>query len=207
VFNVPVTSLYKGELITSVAALSEAIELGLVEDPVPDGTFVNMPVVLPEMPIEVMGSVATANQVTMLPTQVFGRGFKVDVFELGTSLGRQPLRPAIPPLIIGQSSGLQTGVATGTPPVKSTAIDAQPVFQFAIPTAPPTVFQYTPLVQDITLRLANGIAPSAITSDSDLFTRNANFAITGVRSDNVETFTVNTLTVNNIQLQYADGAL
>jgi hypothetical protein len=197
VINVPVTDKYKGELITSVDALGEALELGLVGDPVPDGTWVNIPVVLPAITLEVGLVAPLASQ------QVYGRGYLVDVFELGTSLGRQPLRFGSVP--IGQSSSLQTGVATGTPPTLPTAVDAQPVFQFAIPTVTPTAFSYSPIANDVVVRLANGIAPAAITADLDLFRRNATGAITAHVVDTVSTFTITT-TVNNLQLQFVEGS-
>jgi hypothetical protein len=210
VINVPVRPTYKGELITTVAALNEAIELELVDEPVPDGTWVNMPVVIPTQLIEVSGTGPGA--VTLPPTQVYGRGFKVDVFELGTSLGRQPLRAAFPPHPIGNSSSIFSGVG----PIKPTTPDnaGGPVFQFAIPSAAPTSFSYTPVSQDVSVRLANGVAPAAATSDvPDLYTRATlagsppnSGAITGYNSANVESITVNA-TFNNFQLQYADGAL
>lgn len=201
VINVPVTDKYKGELITTVAALGEALELGLVGDPVPDGTWVNLPVVLPGTTLEVGDPLVTPPVAT---TQVFGVGYRVEVFELGTSLGRQPFRSNFLP--IGQAAGLQTGVPTGVPPTLPTTIDPQPVFQFAIPTAPPgTVFSYSPLATDVTVRLANGVAPAAIVSDADLFKRSATGAITAFYTDTVSTFTIQT-TVNNLQLQFVEGS-
>jgi hypothetical protein len=201
VINVPVTDHYAGERITSLAALSDAIELGLVGDPVPDGTWVNMPVVLPDTKLEVGDPLVTPPASTR---QVYGRGYLVDVFELGTSLGRQPLRFGSVP--VGQASGLQTGVATGTPPILSTAIDPQSVFQYAIPTAPPAgVFSYSPLSADVVVRLATGVTPSMIVSDTDLFKRSSNGAITGYNVNNVASYVIMT-TVNNVQLQFAEGS-
>jgi len=201
VINVPVTALYAGERITTLAALSDAIELGLVGDPVPDGTWVNLPVVMPSTQLEVGDPLVYPPQPAK---QVYGRGYLVDVFELGTSLGRQPYRSGSVP--IGQASGLQSGVATGTPPVLSTAIDPQLVFQYAIPTVPPAgVFSYTPVSTDVVVRLATGIAPSVIVSDADLFKRSTSGAITGYYIDKVASYTVMT-TVNNLQLQFTEGS-
>ncbi|HEY5933193.1 MAG TPA: hypothetical protein VIU61_01085 [Kofleriaceae bacterium] len=200
VVNVPVTTKYKGELITTVAALGEAIELGLVGDPVADGTWVNLPVVLPGTTLEVGDPLVTP---PVAPTEVFGVGYRVDVFELGTRLGRQPFRTGFMP--IGQASGLQTGVPTGVPPSLPTSIDPQPVFQYAIPTAPPgTTFSYSPLSTDVTVRLATNVAPAVIVSDADLFKRSAIGAITAFYTDTVSTFTIQT-TVNNLQLQFEEG--
>jgi len=209
VVNVPLTGLYKGELITSVAALGECVDKGLCGEPVNDGTWVNLPVVLPTQQIEIA---AGTPPVTAMPTQVYSRGFKVDVFEIGTrydvagtvTFARQPFRSNFVPL--GQCTGLQTGVATGG--VLPTAIDPALVFQFPIPAAPPgTTFSYSPLCQEIVTRLANGIAPTAITADvPDLYARNATGAMTGFNATNVATFTITGVT-NNIQLQFADGFL
>lgn len=52
VFTVAVTDAYRGELITSLAALEDAIELGLVEDPVATGAFVSWPVVPADYELE-----------------------------------------------------------------------------------------------------------------------------------------------------------
>ena len=199
VLNVPVTDAYDGEKITSLAALNEAIDRGLVGDPIVEGTWINLPVVPPGTMLEVGGGMPP-----MPAKQVYARGYLVDAFELGTSLGRQPLRLGIVNVL--QASLLQSGVATGSPPVKPTTPDAQPVFQAVIPTAPPTTTQtYSPLVNDVTVRLADGVAPSEITSDTELFTRTAAGAITGYRADHVESFVVGTI-VNNLQLQFAEGA-
>jgi hypothetical protein len=201
VINVPVTTKYAGELITTMAALSDAIDLGLVGEPIADGTWVNMPVVLPGTSLEVGDPSLTP---PVPAKQVYGRGYLVEVFELGTSLGRQPLRNGSIP--IGQSSSLQSGVATGTPPVLSTAVDPQPVFQYPIPTAPPGMtFSYSPVTTDVVVRLATDVAPTAIVADADLFRRSSSGAITGYYVTTVAMYTVTT-TVNNLQLQFAEGS-
>jgi len=201
VINVPVTDLYAGELITSLPALGEAIERGLVSDPVPDGTWMNMPVVLPGTKLEV----AAAPAAPLPAKQVYGRGYLVDVFELGTSLGRQPLRSGFIP--VAQASTLLDGVATpGNPPTLTTTVHAQPVFQYPIPTVVmPTVFSYSPVSTDVVVRLADGVAPSAITSDLDLFRRTATGVMTAYVPSNVASFTVGTL-VQNLQIQYMEGS-
>jgi hypothetical protein len=198
VVDVTVTTTYAGQLFTSTDALTAAINLGLVDTPVADGTWVNLPVVLPNLMLEV-GSTAPP-----LPTrQVYAEGYLVDVFELGTSLGRQPLKNGMVP--VGQASSLLSGVATGSPPVMPTTPDAQPVFQYAIPTAPPTTTpNYTPVTTTVTVQLASGIAPSSVTADNQLFVRSSSGAITGYYVDNVASFTVTT-TTNNMQIQFTDG--
>lgn len=193
------TAAYGDEQITSLAALNEAIERGLVGDPIVEGTWINLPVVMPGTKLDVGGE-----QMTLDPKQVFARGYRVDAFELGTSLGRQPLRLGIVNVL--QASYLQSGVAVGEPPVKPTTVDPQPVLQAVIPTMPPTMTQtYSPLVNDVIVRLANDVPPAAITADAELFTRTAAGAINGIRADHVESFTIGTV-VNNLQIQFTEGA-
>jgi hypothetical protein len=201
VLNVPVTDAYAGEKITSLDALTEAIELGLVGDPIVEGTWVNMPIVPPGTKLEVGPANAT------LPAKkVYARGFLADAFEIGTGVGRQPLRLGI--VDVRQASFLVTGVPTGTPPIISTTPDPQPVFQPTIPTVAPILVpptpNYSPLCQDVNVQLADGVAPTAITSDADLFRRAANGTMNGYRPDNVDHFTIGTI-VNNLQIQFVEG--
>jgi hypothetical protein len=212
---VPFTAMYAGEQITSLEALNEAVERGLVGEPVNDvllgavnsNTFINLPVVLPGTTLEV-GPLTTD---VLPPRQVYGRGFLVDVFELGTKFGRQAFRNGFVPL--GQASGLQTGVpaADGSLP---TAIDSKLVFQYAIPTAAAAANtpNYSPLAFDVTVRLTSnpvpGVAPAAIVADGDLFKRAANGAISGAITafftTTVASFTIGTVP-NNLQLQFEEG--
>jgi hypothetical protein len=198
VIDVPFTDTYAGQLITSLDALDDAVNLGIVGTPTPDGTWINMPVVLPGLLLEV------GSDVPPLPTQqVYGEGYLVDVFELGTSLGRQPLKSGQVP--VGQASSLMTGVASGSG-VLSTTPDPSLVFQYAIPTtAPTTTPNYSPVATTVTVQLADGVAPSAITSDGDLFVRNSSGAVTGYYVANVAGYTVTT-TTSNMQLQFTEGS-
>lgn len=199
IIYVPVTSAYEGQLVTTMAALSDAIDLGLVGAPVPAGTWIDMPVVMPGTKLEVSATAPPAET-----KQVYAHGYLVDVFELGASLGAQPLRNGL--VTIGQASSLLSGVASGTPPTLPVSADAQVVFQFAIPTAPPSgAPNYTPLTTEVDVRLAAGVAPTAITGDADLFKRSMTGAISAYYTDTVASFTVTT-TVTNKQIQFADGA-
>ncbi|CAN5715902.1 hypothetical protein BH11MYX3_BH11MYX3_33710 [soil metagenome] len=198
VIYVPVTSAYKGELLTSTAALQEAIDLGLVSDPVPAGTWRNMPVVPTGTKLEVS---------TTLPpvpaTEVYARGHRVELIPLGGALGIQPLRNGSP--IAGQEARLLSGVASGTPPALPTALDATPVFQLGIPIAPPTTTpNYSPIVTELDVRLATAVDPVTITSDTQLFRRATNGSISGYLTDAVDSFTTTT-TVSNKQIQFVDG--
>jgi hypothetical protein len=199
VIYVPVTSAYAGQLLPTMTALADARTLGLVGEAVPAGTWINLPVVLPGTKLEVSAGVTAPTK------QVFARGYRVDVFELGTSLGQQPLRNGLVPT--GQASSLLSGVATGVPPSLPVAPDAQPVFQFAIPAGPPmpNAPNYSPIAAEVDVRLATGVDPTMVMADGDLFKRNAAGAISGYYVDKVASFTVTT-TVTDRQVQYVDGA-
>jgi hypothetical protein len=195
---VPVTAAYNGELITSVDALNEAFDKGLVGEPKPAGTWRNMPVVPPGTKLELGTSVDP-----MVALPVYGRGYTVELFPLGGALGIQPLRNGQPPM--GQESRLLSGVATGTPPAMPTSLDAQPVFQYGIPTAPPTTsYNYTPLVTEIDVRLATGVDPTAIMTDASLFKRSTSGSIQGYYPAAVDNYVVTT-NVSNKQIQFVDG--
>lgn len=193
---VPVTVMYAGELITSIDALNEAIELGLVGEPKPAGTWRNMPIVPPGTKLELGGSAAP-----MEATKVYGRGHVLDALPMGYV---QPLSSGRIPM--GQEARLLTGVATGTPPVLSTQLDPTPVFQYGIPAAPPTTtFNYSPVVTELDVRLANGVEPSAINGDAQLFKRSTTGAVTGYYTDAVASYIVTTV-ISNKQIQFAEGA-
>lgn len=196
IMYVPLTLAYQGQLITSVEALQEAFDRGFIGEPKSAGTWRNMPVVPPGTKLEVGG----ANP-PVAATQVYGRGYIVELFPLGGAFGIQPLRFGSVP--IGQESRLLSGVLTGG--VLSTTLDAQPVFQYGIPTAAPTTtFNYTPVVTQLDVRLASGVDPTAITSDTALFKRGATGLISGYYPAAVDNYVVTT-TVSNKQIQFVEG--
>ena len=199
IIHVPVTPQYAGHVIASVEALAEAIELGLVDEPQPAGTWQNMPMVPPGTKLELGGTAEP-----MPATQVYAQGYRVDVLPLGGAFGVQPLRNGSIPM--GQEARLLSGVASGTPPALPTSPDAQPVFQYGIPAAPPTTaFNYTPVVTQLDVRLANGVEPTAISNDSQLFRRTGTGALNGYFASTVSNYVVTT-TVTNKQIQFAEGS-
>jgi hypothetical protein len=200
IMYVPVTATYAGEVLTSVDALAEALDLGLVAEPIPAGTWRNMPVVPPDTKLEVGGTPPVS---PVLPTEVYGRGYRVTLFPLGGDRGTQPLRNGSMP--VGQESRLYSGVASGTPPTLPVSADAQPLFQYGIPAAPPTTsYNYTPLVTQLDVRLANGVAPSTIMGDAQLFARSGSGSINGYYTDTVASYELTT-TVSNKQIQFTEG--
>jgi hypothetical protein len=52
IFTIDVTSAYDGEQLTSLAAIEDAIDMGLVGEPVPTGTFVSWPIVPADFTLE-----------------------------------------------------------------------------------------------------------------------------------------------------------
>jgi hypothetical protein len=185
---VHVTPRYRGELLTSLAALDDAIELGLVDEPVPAGTWVNAPVVPPGTRLEV-GATASA-----AAAAAFAGGYQVDVFPLGGDLGVQPLRGNVP---LGHASLVREA--------GSLRLSDAPVFQWGIPAEPPTDrFNYTPLVAIVEVDLAADVTADMITADAELFRRAGNGNITGVTAA-VDDFEV-TDRVHNWPIQFVEGA-
>jgi hypothetical protein len=74
-----VTDQYKGELITSFAAIEEAQELGLILPPVLADFAVNCPIVASDVVIEVGGGVDPIGA----PSDFYWRGMELEGFELG----------------------------------------------------------------------------------------------------------------------------
>lgn len=156
--QVVVTAAYKGELITTAEALADAIDLGLVEEPVPTGDFIAGPIVLLGTKLEV------SSKPTVAPAQaevVYGHGYRVGMFQLGGARGVQPTGGFLP---TNQVSFLRE---SNKPSYDTT----RPIFQATIPAAPPTTdtANYTPLSVVVNVDLK--VAASSIDKDADLFTR------------------------------------
>jgi hypothetical protein len=75
VWHVDVTDLYAGEVIPSLQALQEAQNLGLVVMPEQRPTYLNCPVVHPDVRVEV-----GAGNEDVAPSPAFYRGLQVDLF-------------------------------------------------------------------------------------------------------------------------------
>jgi len=89
VFAVFVTDAYAGELITSVPALSEAEERGLVETPVPMPIYVNCPVVHSDVLLEVDDA---ADPIS--PNECFYKGMRCYYFDFAPpTVGEEELIP------------------------------------------------------------------------------------------------------------------
>jgi hypothetical protein len=186
--DVVVTAKYAGERITSAAALSDAIELGLVEDPEPTGAFVTSPIAVPGVSLEV-GGAAPAQ-----PVLVYGHGYAVAMFRFGGDRGVQPDQVFEP---TAQVSFLRAATAESVDP-------SRPIFQAAIPSAPATTRpNYTPLSVVVNVELAPGVQPDSVLSDADLFERSATGAITSSKAI-VARFEV-TSSILLLPLQFVDG--
>jgi hypothetical protein len=189
--DVVVTDAYAGELITTMDALADAIDLGLVEEPVPRKMFVDSPVVLPSTKLDVGGATLQA-----LPETVFARGYTVTIFRLGGAFGVQPTGTLVLPA--SQVSFLRE-------PLKGGYDASRPIFQATIPTMapPPMVTTYTPLSVVVNVDLAPGFQAVDINEDKDLFVRAPTGDIIGTTSA-VATFQITT-SILLLQLQFTDG--
>lgn len=188
VHHVPVTDAYDGELITSLQALSDARDLGLVEEPVSTSTFFDGPVIAPGLVLESGGPMPAR------PVPAYGRGYAVEMFQLGGTLGVQPIGGYAP----------SSHVSYLREAMKATHDATRPIFQARIPTAPPgEKANYTPVSTVVHVDLAPGVAASTIVADADLFTRSGSGAITGTTA-NVAAFTITTTTLN-LPMQFAPG--
>jgi hypothetical protein len=184
--QVVVTADYAGQLITTASALADAVELGLVEEPVPTGTFAASPIVLPGTPLDVGGA-------TVMPETVYGRGYVVGMFEFGGMLGVQPGGALLPTRQVSFLREVGTAIYDA----------AHPIFEATIPTtAPNTTANYTPLSIVVNVDVQPGTA-SSITNDDQLFTRTMG-TITGTGNAVVQ-FQITTA-ILMLQLQFAEGA-
>lgn len=188
IYRVVVTEKYAGELITTQGALDDAIEIGLVHEPVAIDKFVNQPIVPPGVTLEVGGTAGKA-----APTKVYARGFLADSFQLG---GDFPIQP-------NPNGLLPTSQVSFVRHPKQATYDAtKPVFQLQIPAAPPQMApNYTPISFVINVDVNSDVE---VTSDAQLFTRSATGAIIGT-TDLVLLYTVTAQTLD-LQLQFKEGS-
>ncbi|TMQ16087.1 MAG: hypothetical protein E6J90_24455 [Deltaproteobacteria bacterium] len=186
VYDVVVTPAYKGELITTTTALADAIDLGLVEPPVPIGSFIDSPIVRPGLVLDIGPNGPVA------PTKLFGHGHVVDSFALGGEQAFQPDPNGLLPT--SQVSYLREQGSGGD-------YDAsRPIFQATLPS--PGV-SYTPLSVVVNVDLT--VDPNTIKSDIALFIRTP--LVTGsihMTTSDVALYTVTT-TSKVLQLQLVDG--
>jgi hypothetical protein len=187
-YRVVLTDKYHEEKITTTAALSDAIELGLVEQPVAIKAFINMPLVRPDTKLDV------GTGVPAMPNAVYAHGYLVDAYRLGGAYAIQPNPNGLIPT--SQVSFLR---AQG----EGAYNQARPIFQASVPTAQPTTTaNYTPLSVVVNVDLT-GTSASSITSDTALFIRGSNGAIIGTKPEVLQ-FTVTT-TQMDLQMQFSEG--
>ena len=212
-FNVQITDSYDGEIITTSAALSDAIDLGLVKAPVaPDQVTINQimqgrhiasPIVLPDTVITVDAAGTTKPAQT-----VYGHGVSAGIFIFGGNAGEQPGALIQPTQRV---SYLRVQGANGTYDT------TRPIFQAIKPSeaatdALPTMIDYTPLSLVVNVDLVMGTDPTTINADSDLFTSQSSpfsplpSSSIATATAKVATFTV-TQNVLLLQQQFTPGAL
>jgi hypothetical protein len=189
IYRVQVTDKYQGEKITTTAALADAIELGLVAAPVAIKNFINSPIVRPGTRLEVSMTASAS------PTTVYARGYIVDTYQLGGTLGVQPNpNGLLPTSQVSFMRGPRDGAYS----------QARPIFQANVPKTPPQdTANYTALTVVVNVDLNTAI--TAISRDDELFTRDpATGAIMNTTAD-VVTFSVTT-TQLDLQIQFTEGS-
>lgn len=188
IYRVRVTDKYNGEKFTTTAALADALELGLIEAPVAIKSFINSPIVRPGTRLE------TSPTATAPPMPLYARGYIVDSYQLGGTLGVQPNPNGLLPT--SQVSFLRG-------PGDGVYNQARPIFQAGVPTtAPQGTANYTAL--SVVINVDLNTSANSITKDSDLFTRNATGAITATKTD-VVAFNITT-TQLDLQIQFTEGS-
>jgi hypothetical protein len=93
VYQVYFTKAYAGQLITSVQALEDALELGLLEEPTSANFYANLPVVLADAELEV-----GPDETPLKPEPVYYRGRITHQFKLGAARGPGAFMVEKPPL-------------------------------------------------------------------------------------------------------------
>jgi len=188
VYRVVVTDKYAGQQITTSAALDDAVEIGLVAEPVATRSFVVRPIVRPGLTLDVGGAAGA-----VAPQPLYARGYVVDSFELGTRFGPQPNPIGLVPT---------TEVSWLRGPHEVSYDASRPIFQATIPTARPQAKpNYAPLAVVVDVDVTTD--KNQIVSDAQLFTRSATGAVTRT-GDLVALFTVTTTTLV-LQLQFEEG--
>jgi hypothetical protein len=195
---------YDGSLITTPAALADAVELGQVLPPAPTGTFETSPIVVLMPPSAPTGSVpgpdlqvgGTADApILAKPTPVYGDGVIAGMFEIDLPNGVQYGNFILPTLQVSLLRGADDLMVDG----------GRPIFQAKIQAAPPPpdtkMTLYTPLSTVVDVDLEDGVAADTITSDAELFDRAAGKVV----GTNVARFEV-TPTVLLMPLQFTPGA-
>ncbi|MEO7730259.1 MAG: hypothetical protein ABIY55_04755 [Kofleriaceae bacterium] len=185
--RVVVTDAYQGELITTVAALADAIDLGLIDDPEPTNTFVASPLVLPGTRAE-RGPGATSEAEI-----VYARGYEAGMLRFGDELALRG-RGQLPTAQVSFLRGAHDPTYDLT----------RPIFQATLPDTPPKR-AYTPVSERVDVDLAEGVAPATITDDAQLFVRTPGGAIESSKAT-VARFQV-TPTIELLPLQLTDGSL
>lgn len=188
IVQVVVTDHYAGQIITSPDALADAIDLGLVAEPVPAKAFVASPIVLPGTSLDVGGPAP-------IPAEaVYAHGFAAAMFRFGGALGVQP----------GGTFGPTSQVSYLREARAASYDTKRPIFQATIPTAPPGMrANYTPLSAVVDVDLAPGVAASDIIDDGQLFVRSEQGAITGT-TDQVSQFQITPMDLM-LPMQFTDG--
>ena len=182
IYKVEVTSAYDGELITSREALADAVELGLIKEPVASSKIISGPLVLPNTTLEVSDAQTTT------PTKVYARGVEATMFRFPGEISAISFIPTNQVSFLRQAG-------------KAVFDSTRPVFQATLGAT-----NYTPLSVVVNVDLAQGQDPTQVTSDNQMFARGTTGAITDYSNPPVSEFNITTQ-LQLLQLQTAEGQL
>jgi hypothetical protein len=186
--HVTVTDRYDGEVLPTIRALEDAVELGLVEEPVGIEMWIDAPIVPPGVTLDI----GRADPEPAI--EAYAGGYRIDHFVFGGERGVQPTR----------NGGMPAGQASVVREAGQVRFGAAPIFQYGVPAEPAgESFNWTPLVTMVEVDLADGIVDDTIAADADLFTRSMTGSITGMTAS-VDRFTVTT-TNRNLPIQFEEG--
>lgn len=153
-----VTERYAGEVLPSLAALEDAVTLGLVLEPEPTTSYLHMPILAPDVTIEVGGGAEPAAPDDV----VYYRGLAVPRFVLGADAG--------PYTLPGTSTVLKNGRVyrlrkASDATFAETILSTPRRDSMGAPSA-----AYTPLFRVVNVTMASSYAAGTAKAESDLFT-------------------------------------
>jgi hypothetical protein len=164
------TEAYAGQRITSVPALEDALELGLLEEPAWKDQYVNWPVALADARLEV-----GPDESPLSPDPVYYRGRITHQFKLGAARGPGVLTVAMPPIPWpnaylprrqDEAKPLEEGAWRTDLNADGDTLDSNVVFSLA-----PGDMGYTSLWKQIDVVVPPDYAWGSARAESDLFLR------------------------------------
>lgn len=190
-YMVCVTDAYGQERMTTVPALQDALELGLIETPRPTGMWANCPVTLDSARVEVGGS-----EVPQPPHDGFYRGMKAFYYHLG-GMDAGVYQLGMNDRVVAYAYVYRLARA-------STPDDTETVFEVPRRVGDQTAPGYTPLFRVVRVVMDDGYTPGRLRSAADFVSRDGE-QLTATDAQ-VRSLTM-TDTYLNLAIQFEEGRL